>query len=149
MLPGPKIKKNKQKKLKVFNFYTAILKITSGSKRWLLKKLAPQKSWKTKNKPKTGQKNSDFNQNLHASRYIWNQNFDPVWGHGDLFLEVLWRIFVFRFFQNFLKIFKNLELSIRKILYYYPVGGSVSEITKLLSSNSTVPLNSRCCCWGY
>ena len=36
------------------------MSLPSGSKRWLLKKLAPQKSWKTKNRPKTGQNQSEF-----------------------------------------------------------------------------------------
>ena len=83
-------------------------KIRSFLNSCLKKQLSHRKLPKSKTWSETSQKNSDFNQNLHASRYIWNQNFDPIWGHGDIFLEVLWRIFVFRFFQNFPKILRQL-----------------------------------------
>ena len=32
---------------------------------------------------------SDFDENLHGQKYNYKQHSDNIWGHGNLFLEVL------------------------------------------------------------
>ena len=119
------------------------LELRSFLNSCLKRQLSHRKLSKSKTWSETGQNKSDFNKNLHASRYIWNPNFDQIWGHGDLFLEVLWRIFDFSFFlifpKNLRQLFRN-DCKISKKFQNY----IFQKFIKTKFSKKNLCLNENC-----